>query len=130
MLSIILIIGIIAAGLMIAIVLVQNPKGGGLASNFSSSNQIFGVKRTTEGVEKLTWIFAAVILLVSLAASSYNGSVGSDKKGEASDSKLKELMETNAPKGGNTPAPTTNNTQNGNGVEGGTPQETPAQPTP
>lgn len=98
MLSIILIVGIIAAALMIVIVLVQNPKGGGLAANFSSSNQIFGVQRTTEGVEKLTWIFAAVILLVSLAASSYNGQGSATGTEVSGDSKMKELMEAPAPK--------------------------------
>lgn len=98
MLSIILIIGIIAAALMIVIVLIQNPKGGGLAANFSSSNQIFGVQRTSEGVEKLTWIFAALILFVSLAASSYNGQ-SSSKGGETtSDPKMKELMDAPAQK--------------------------------
>lgn len=98
MLSIILIIGIIAAALMIIIVLIQNPKGGGLAANFSSSNQIFGVQRTSEGVEKLTWIFAALILIVSLAASSYNGQTSS-KGGEVSqDPKMKELMDAPAQK--------------------------------
>lgn len=74
MLNLVLIIGIVAAILMILIVLIQNPKGGGLASNFSSSNQIFGVKRTSEGVEKLTWIFAVVILAVSLLSSMQKGS--------------------------------------------------------
>lgn len=102
MLKIILIIGIIAAALMIVIVLIQNPKGGGLAANFSSSNQIFGVQRTSEGVEKLTWIFAALILFVSLAASSYNGQKSA--KGEVtSDPKMKELMDAPAQK--TTPAP-------------------------
>jgi preprotein translocase subunit SecG len=125
MLNIILIIGIIAAGLMIAIVLVQNPKGGGLASNFSSSNQIFGVKRTTEGVEKLTWIFATVMLLVSLAASSYNGSVGTDKKGEASDSKIQNLMDAKAPKTAPSTAPSNNvPSSGGSDAQGGTPPET------
>lgn len=91
MLSIVLIIGLVAAALMITIVLIQNPKGGGLAANFSSSNQIFGVKRTSEGVEKLTWIFALVILVVSLAASSYNGTKSSGEAG-ASDSKIESLI--------------------------------------
>jgi preprotein translocase subunit SecG len=104
MLSIILIIGIIAAALMIVIVLIQNPKGGGLAANFSSSNQIFGVQRTSEGVEKLTWIFAALILFVSLAASSYNGQ-SSSKGGETtSDPKMKELMDAPAQKSAPAPA--------------------------
>jgi preprotein translocase subunit SecG len=104
MLSIILIIGIIAAALMIVIVLIQNPKGGGLAANFSSSNQIFGVQRTSEGVEKLTWIFAALILFVSLAASSYNGQTSSKGGEVTSDPKMKELMDAPAQK--STPAPT------------------------
>lgn len=93
MFILILTIGIIAAVLMIAIVLIQNPKGGGLASNFSSSNQIFGVKRTSEGVEKLTWIFAIAILVVSLGASSYNG----DKSGKDknfTDPSIEKYMET------------------------------------
>lgn len=104
MLSIILIIGFIAAVLMIGIVLIQNPKGGGLASNFSSSNQIFGVQRTSEGVEKLTWIFAAVILIVSLVASSYNGQTAKGSEAAASDPKMKEYIDAKPPKA-TTPAP-------------------------
>jgi preprotein translocase subunit SecG len=104
MLSIILIIGIIAAALMIVIVLIQNPKGGGLAANFSSSNQIFGVQRTSEGVEKLTWIFAALILFVSLAASSYNGQSSSKGGATTSDPKMKELMDAPAQKSAPAPA--------------------------
>ena len=98
MLSLILIIGLIAAALMITIVLIQNPKGGGLASNFSSSNQIFGVKRTSEGVEKLTWIFAVAILVVSLAASSYNGSRGKAGDAKPTDSKMEGYINAKAPK--------------------------------
>jgi preprotein translocase subunit SecG len=99
MLSIILIIGLIAAVLTIFIVLIQNPKGGGLAANFSSSTQIFGAQRTSEGVEKLTWIFASIILLVSLVASSYNGASSAKGKTEVStDSKLEEKINAPVPK--------------------------------
>ncbi len=97
MFSTILIIGLIAAILVIVIVLIQNPKGGGLASNFSSSTQIFGAQKTSEGVEKLTWIFASVILLVSLVASSYNGAATSKSQG-FENSKNQELIEAPAPK--------------------------------
>ena len=41
--------------LLILIVLVQNSKGGGLASSFASSNQIMGVRKTTDFLEKATW---------------------------------------------------------------------------
>lgn len=46
---------VLVAILMIFIVLIQESKGGGLASNFSSTNSIMGVRKTTDIVEKLTW---------------------------------------------------------------------------
>ncbi len=55
--------------LLILIILVQNPKGGGLASSFSSSNQFMGVKRTADFVEKATWGFAAALLILSILAT-------------------------------------------------------------
>ena len=47
--------------LMCGIVLIQNSKGGGLAASFASSNQIMGVRKTTDFLEKATWTLAAVI---------------------------------------------------------------------
>jgi preprotein translocase subunit SecG len=66
-----LIIGIILfiSVLLILIVLVQNPKGGGLASSFSSSNQFMGVQRTTDFIEKATWSFAAGLIVLSVIAT-------------------------------------------------------------
>ena len=58
---------ILASLLMIGIVLVQKSKGGGLASNFASSNQIMGVRKTTDFVEKATWTLAIVIMVLSIA---------------------------------------------------------------
>ena len=55
--------------LLILIVLVQNPKGGGLASSFSSSNQFMGVKRTADFVEKTTWGLAAGLLVLSVVVT-------------------------------------------------------------
>ena len=95
---------VIACAVLAFFVLIQNPKGGGLAANFSSSNQIFGVQRTSEGVEKLTWIFAALILFVSLAASSYNGQSSSKGGATTSDPKMKELMDAPAQKSAPAPA--------------------------
>ena len=69
----ILILAIIVSLLLMLVILVQNPKGGGLASNFSQGNQIFGVEKTTDIVEKITWIGAIVIVVISLVAASYNG---------------------------------------------------------
>ena len=51
----------LASILLILIVLVQNPKGGGLSSTFASSNQIMGVKKTNDFLEKATWTLAIVV---------------------------------------------------------------------
>ncbi|KAA6329967.1 hypothetical protein EZS27_021277 [termite gut metagenome] len=58
---------VIAAILLSFIVLIQNSKGGGLASGFSSSNQIMGVRKTTDFLEKATWGLAAFMVVVSIA---------------------------------------------------------------
>ncbi|HCY00816.1 MAG TPA: preprotein translocase subunit SecG [Bacteroidales bacterium] len=60
---------IIACILLILIVLVQNSKGGGLASNFASSNQVMGVRKTADFLEKATWTLAVSLLVLSLLAS-------------------------------------------------------------
>lgn len=54
------------AVLMCLIVLIQESKGGGLASSFSSSNQIMGVRKTTDVVEKATWTLAALLVVFSI----------------------------------------------------------------
>jgi preprotein translocase subunit SecG len=55
--------------LLVLIVLVQNSKGGGLASNFSSSNQVMGVRKTTDFLEKATWTLAIVLLALTLTST-------------------------------------------------------------
>ncbi|MDD4108305.1 MAG: preprotein translocase subunit SecG [Prolixibacteraceae bacterium] len=57
--------------LLILIVLVQNSKGGGLASNFQSSNQVMGVRKTTDFLEKATWVLAGTLLILSVAGSAF-----------------------------------------------------------
>ena len=59
---------IITCVLVTLVVLVQNSKGGGLAANFSSSNQIMGVRRTTDFLEKATWGLGATLIVLSLLA--------------------------------------------------------------
>lgn len=71
MLTFLLIFAIIVGIVLIAVVLVQNPKGSGLASNFSTGNQFFGVKKTTDIVEKITWVTAGLVMIVSLLAAGY-----------------------------------------------------------
>ena len=51
------------------VVLVQNSKGGGLASNFAGSNQVMGVRKTADFLEKATWTLASALLILSVLAS-------------------------------------------------------------
>mgnify|MGYP000677161304 CR=1 FL=1 len=60
---------VLAAVLMCFVVLIQNSKGGGLSSSFASSNQIMGVRKTTDFIEKLTWGLAAFMVVISVATS-------------------------------------------------------------
>jgi preprotein translocase subunit SecG len=57
---------LITCVLLTLIILVQNSKGGGLASNFSGSNQFMGVRKTADFLEKSTWTLAIVLLVLSL----------------------------------------------------------------
>ena len=62
---------LIASILLILIVLVQISKGGGLASGFSSSNQIMGVRKTTDFLEKATWGLAGFVILLSIVITAF-----------------------------------------------------------
>lgn len=76
-----IILMVIASVLMCFIVLIQNSKGGGLASGFSSSNQIMGVRKTTDFLEKTTWGLAAFMVIMSIASAYVLPSV-SNKEGD------------------------------------------------
>ena len=60
---------VLAAIMMVFIVLIQESKGGGLASNFSSYNQIGGVRKTTDFIEKSTWGLAIAMVLFSIVCA-------------------------------------------------------------
>ncbi len=64
--TILVILVILAAILLVAVVLLQNGKGGGLASNFVAGNQTFGVRQTADLLEKITWGLVAFIIVVSI----------------------------------------------------------------
>jgi preprotein translocase subunit SecG len=66
---ILIIISSVALGLF---VLVQNPKGGGLAGNIAGFNsQFMGVKQTTDVLEKGTWVLATVIGILCLVSAIF-----------------------------------------------------------
>ena len=74
--TILTILIVIAAVLLVAVVLLQNGKGDGLASNFVAANQTFGVRQTADMLEKITWGLVAFILVVSVVSSFTLGTPG------------------------------------------------------
>lgn len=75
--------------LLMLIVLVQNAKGGGLASNFSSSNQVMGVRKTTDFLEKATWTLAIVLLILTLSSTFV---IPRGEFQEAAETELRDLV--------------------------------------
>ena len=78
-----LILIILASAILGFIILVQNPKGGGLASNVGSfGNQFMGVKQTTDVLEKGTWIFGSALAILCIISVLFisNASTGNENK--------------------------------------------------
>ena len=89
---------LIASIFLILIVLVQNSKGGGLASGVSSTNQIMGVRKTTDFVEKATWTLAGTVVILSIVASAFLPSANTGSHGsEIKDAIKKEIPATAQP---------------------------------
>jgi preprotein translocase subunit SecG len=102
MTTIFLIVLILACAILGVIVLIQNPKGGGLAGNIAGfSNQFMGVKQTTDVLEKGTWLFAGIIAVLCITSSIFLKSASSGS---------------NTLEGVGTPAPANTNTTQPNAV--------------
>lgn len=71
-----IILTILACVLLVFIVLIQNPKGGGLASGFAGSNNLMGVQRTGDILEKGTWILVIAIMAFSILINVTSPSTG------------------------------------------------------
>ncbi|HIZ86628.1 MAG TPA: preprotein translocase subunit SecG [Candidatus Coprenecus pullistercoris] len=65
---------ILASILLTFVVLIQNSKGGGLAANFATGNQTFGVRQTADFLEKATWTLAIIILALCILATAFTPS--------------------------------------------------------
>lgn len=72
------ILAIIVCLLLILFILIQNPKGGGLSSTFGASNQIMGVQKTGDFLEKSTWGLAIVLLVICLSMKIFSPSTTKD----------------------------------------------------
>jgi preprotein translocase subunit SecG len=97
MYTLIMVVIFIVCLLLILLVLVQNSKGGGLASSFSSSNQVMGVRRTTDFLEKATWILAISLVVLSIWATAFL-----PRQGEQVKSQIEKQIQ-NAPEPGALP---------------------------
>jgi preprotein translocase subunit SecG len=72
MITIFLILIILSSILLAAIVLIQNPKGGGLSGSIAGlSNQFMGVKQTTDVLEKGTWILSGVLITLCIVSTLF-----------------------------------------------------------
>lgn len=70
MAAVISVLIILCCIVLILAVLIQNPKGGGLASGFQSGAQVMGVRRTADFLEKATWTLAVLLFIFSVIATS------------------------------------------------------------
>jgi preprotein translocase subunit SecG len=86
---------VIAAVLLVIIVLAQEPKGGGLAQGFSSSNQFMGVQNTNKFLNKATWSLVAFIAFASIISA--NLSIKANQPEDASSEVIKDIKQ-QAPK--------------------------------
>lgn len=66
MYTFLVIVAIVVCVLLGLIILIQNPKGGGLSSGFAGSNNIMGVQRTGDVLEKGTWVLALTLMVLAL----------------------------------------------------------------
>jgi preprotein translocase subunit SecG len=115
MLVLFAILVILASLILGLIVLVQNPKGGGLAGSLGGfSNQLMGVKQTTDVLEKGTWIFAAIVGMLCMMSPLFikqttGGSSKNDEliKNAPATIPTRQQNTTTLPGAAQTPAPAT-----------------------
>ena len=97
MIYLISVLVIIVCVLLVLIVLIQNPKGG-LDSAFSTNNQVMGVRKTTDFLEKATWTMGIALVVLSIASSAFNSSSApiDGEEGDGKQSKMTEQIDEKA----------------------------------
>ena len=92
---IISILVIIVCVLLMLVVLIQNPKGG-LDSAFSTNNQVMGVRKTTDFLEKATWTLGILLVVISVASAVVTGDATAVEGEETAQSKMIEQIDETA----------------------------------
>ncbi|MGB0882024.1 MAG: preprotein translocase subunit SecG [Vicingaceae bacterium] len=89
---------IIICVLLVLVVLIQNPKGG-LDSAFSTNNQVMGVRKTTDFLEKATWTLGVLLVVASIASATLTSrtSVATDDEGGEQSKMMEQIDETTLP---------------------------------
>ena len=98
MYNIILLLIIFLSFLLVLVIMVQNPKGGGLASTFGGdSQQIGGVKKTTDFLDKSTWVLVSLLFLLilfsNISLNSGNEKMESDLLNSSDEVLIEEILE-------------------------------------
>ena len=125
--TILTILIVIAAILLTIVVLLQNSKGEGMASNFVTANQTLGVRQTADILEKVSWGLVTFILVVSII-TSFTAS-GSSNTGIDVTNQIEESA-TQQPEFPNSPAQQANPAQETTPGEAPATEQAPAQETP
>jgi preprotein translocase subunit SecG len=107
MFTLITVLVIIVCALLLLIVLIQNPKGG-LDSAFSTNNQVMGVRKTADFLEKATWTLGIALVVLSIASAAVNPTKTIDEDA-VNQSKIQEQIDEKA-------LPVQNAPQNVNGA--------------
>lgn len=90
--SIFLVLITIVSFLLVVVIMVQNPKGGGLSSTLGGSQMLGGVQKTTDFLDKSTWTLGILLIaLIMLSSLSFNGTLSD------SESKIIDNTESAAP---------------------------------
>ena len=77
--TILAVLALVGSVLITLIVLLQNSKGGGLASNFTAGNQTFGVRQTTDILEKITWGLVTFVGVIAILINVFTLNTRTEK---------------------------------------------------
>jgi preprotein translocase subunit SecG len=79
--SVFLVLITIVCFLLIVVIMVQNPKGGGLSSTLGGTQMLGGVQKTTDFLDKSTWTLGAILIaLILMSSLSFTGALSDQNK--------------------------------------------------
>ena len=82
MLSFLTVLIVLVSVLLVAVILIQNPKGGGVDATFGGqAQQLFGAARSTDFVEKATWVLAAALFALCIVSAIIVGTATAGAEG-------------------------------------------------